>query len=311
VVEGVKVIYHSGQILDHNPAVVDTANTIDCATDSRSSIVEEMVEEEEGRRLEAERKKDYKMAEEGSNRTEKVKEEVERRIVDVAMEEERKRVYSEKGGSARERRIEEYADMTSKGGGWGKLLRKGETLRVVAASASRLKCLEELEEREVEVMEEDKKPREEVVESRIACIDRKVEAGCNSMELQNEKYCCKTAFRVEGEVVERRSKIVRNLRRKDLSPSKIDSFKTSTHLDWHSVDVRAVRTLRVAETAAHRGIALVFAAALRNSQTRSVEHTDRSSFVEAGTDTEVDLEGEVVFENSSEDEVDEDSLRSD
>jgi len=216
VVEGVKVIYHSGRNLDHNPVVVDKANTIDYATDSRSSIVGEMVVEEEGRRLEVERKKDYKMNEEGSSRIERVKEEEERRIVDVEKEEERKRVYSEKDGSMRERRIGEYADMTSKGGGWGKLLREGETLRVVVASANRLKCSEESEEREVEVMEEDKKPREEVVESRVARIDRKVEAGCNSMELQNEEYCCKKAFQVEGEVFERRSKIVRNLRRKDL-----------------------------------------------------------------------------------------------
>jgi len=89
--------------------------------------------------------------------------------------------------------------------------------------------------------------------------------------------------------------------------SNIDNFRTSTHLDWHSVDALVARTLQVAEAAARRGIALVFAAALRNSQTRSAEHTDRSS----DTGTEAGLEEEVVGKDNSEDELDEDSLRSD
>jgi len=216
-VEEAKEIYHfDSRNSARNPFdVADAASTIDCVVKFRRLFVG-VKEVEEGRKLGEVRKKGCGIDGEdgeGSNRIARGMEEGERKI---GVEVERKKGYSVKGESEREKRIEGYADMTSKKGGSDRLPREGEKLRVVVVSANRLKCSEEWEEREVEVEEEGKKRREAVVERKIASIDRIVEKDCGAMALHTEEYRCTKAFQVEGEDVEKRSKIVRNLQNEEI-----------------------------------------------------------------------------------------------
>ena len=215
--EEAKEIYHfDSRNSARNPFdVADAASTIDCVVKFRRLFVG-VKEVEEGRKRGEVRKKGCGIDGEdgeGSNRIARGMEEGERKIV---VEVGRTKGYSVKGGLEREKRIEGYADMTSKKGGSDRLPREGEKLRVVVVFANRLKCSEEWGELEVEVMEEGKKRRKAVVGSEIARIDRNVEEDCGAMALQTEERCCTKAFQVEGEDVEKRSKIVRNLQNEEI-----------------------------------------------------------------------------------------------